>query len=406
MVLSNINITEALSTFNFYKLTNEESQTLEGEMTYLEALNVLKNMKNDKSPGSDSFTAEFLKMFLADLGHFIVRSINYSYIIKEMSHVQKLGLIICIPKQDKPKQFLKNWRPITLLNCTYKIATGCIANRIKTVLDKIISKDQTGFIKGRYIGENTRLIYDIMQYTETHNIPGLLVLVDFENAFDSLSWSFIEKALELFNFRSSIQSWIKTFYNNSISCVLQNGYLSESFKLERGCRQGDPLSPYIFIICAEILSILVKNNSDIKGITIDGEEYLISQYADDTTFTLNGSPETLYSTMTLLDYYSEISGLKINYTKSRAIWIGCKKYSKDVYHHTRWKLDWGPNQFMLLGINFTLNLEDILIYNFDSKIKQIQNVIKLWSLRKLTVLGRVTIIKTLIIPKLFIHFIT
>ena len=207
-VHSNINITEILSTFNFYKLTNEESQALEGDITYLEALNVLKNMKNDKCPGSDGFTAEFFKMFWADLGHFIVRSINYGYINKEMSHVQKLGLITCIPKQDKPKQFFKNWRPITLLNCTYKIATGCIANRIKTVLDKIISKDQIGFIKGRYIGENTRLIYDIMQYTETHNIPGLLVLVDFEMAFDSLSWSFIEKALEIFNFRSSIQSWI------------------------------------------------------------------------------------------------------------------------------------------------------------------------------------------------------
>ena len=178
-------------------------------------------MKNDKSPGSDGFTAEFFKMFWADLGHFIVRSINYGYINKEMSHVQKLGLITCIPKQAKPKQFKNIWRTITLLNCTYKIATGCIANRIKTVLDKIISKDQTGFIKGRYIGENTRLIYDIMQYTETHNIPGLLVLVDFEKAFDSLSWSFIEKALEIFNFRSSIQSWIKTFYNNYISCILQ-----------------------------------------------------------------------------------------------------------------------------------------------------------------------------------------
>ena len=214
-------------------------------------------MKNDKSPGSDGFTAELFKMFCADLGHFIVRSINYGYIIKEMSHVQKLGLITCIPKQDNPKQFKKNWWPITLLTCTYKIAAGCISNRIKTVLDKIISKDQTGFIKGRYIGENTRLIYDIMHYPETHNIPGLLVLVDFEKAFDSLSWSFIEKALEIFNFRSSIQSRIKTFYNNSISCVLQNGYLSESFKLERGCRQGDPLSPNIFIIWAEILSILV-----------------------------------------------------------------------------------------------------------------------------------------------------
>ena len=71
----------------------------------------------------------------------------------------------------------------------------------------------------------------------------------------------------------------------------------------------------------------------------------------------------LYSTMTLLDYYFEISGLKINYTKLKAILIGSKKYSKNVYHHTLWKLDWGTNQFMLLGIKFTLTLEDIVIYN-------------------------------------------
>ena len=88
MVHSDINITEALSTFNFYTLTNEESQALEGEITYLEALNVLKNMKHYKGPGSDGFTAEMFQTVLDRLGHFIVRSVNYSYVIKEMTHVE------------------------------------------------------------------------------------------------------------------------------------------------------------------------------------------------------------------------------------------------------------------------------------------------------------------------------
>ena len=82
------------------------------------------------------------------------------------------------------------------------------------------------------------------------------------------------------------------------------------------------------------------------------------------------------------------------------IWIGSKKYSKGVYHHTHWKLEWGSNQFSLLGINFTLNLNEIIESNFDSKIKQIKNLIKIWSFRKLTVLGRITILKTLIISKI------
>ena len=87
-----------------------------------------------------------------------------------------------------------------------------------------------------------------MHYTGQQNSPGMLLLIDFENAFDSLSWTFIEKALYLFNFKISIKNWIRTLYYNSTSRVLQNGFLSESIKLERGCRKGDPLSPYIFFI--------------------------------------------------------------------------------------------------------------------------------------------------------------
>ena len=144
-------------------------------------------MKNYKCPGSDGFTAEFLKFVSIDLHYFIIRSINYSYSIIEMSNTQKLGVVTCILKPNKPKHFLKNWIPITLLNCIYKIASGCIANRIKKVLDKIITKDQTGFIKGRYIEENIRLIYDILHYTEKLNITYMLLLID----FNSLSWTFI-----------------------------------------------------------------------------------------------------------------------------------------------------------------------------------------------------------------------
>ena len=101
------------------------------------------------------------------------------------------------------RHLLKNWRPLSLLDTVYKIASGTIANRIKLVLNNLIDKDQTGFIKGRYIGENIRLIYDLMNYTEENNIPGLLLLIDFEKAFDSLSWQFIHKALKFLNFGPS-----------------------------------------------------------------------------------------------------------------------------------------------------------------------------------------------------------
>ena len=135
-----------------------------------------------------------------------------------------------------------------------------------------------------------------MQYTENNKIPGLLLLVDFEKAFDSISWLFIEKVFDLFNFKDNIKYWIKLLYRNSSASIIQNGFLSESFKLGRGCRQGAPLSPYIFILCAEVLAILTRNSKAIKGISIRDESYLLSQYADDTTFILDGSPKSLEKT--------------------------------------------------------------------------------------------------------------
>ena len=106
---------------------------------------------------------------------------------------------------------LSNWRPITLLNVDCKIATKAIAKRLDASLPKLINHDQTGFIKGRYIGENIRLIIDAMEYTKAHNIPGILVTLDFRKAFDSLEWSFIMRTLDAFDFGTSIKNGFAPF---------------------------------------------------------------------------------------------------------------------------------------------------------------------------------------------------
>ena len=157
------------------KLSSENKNKLEGELTEREILTALKKMKNNKSPGIDGFTSEFFKFFYTDIKIFIKRAINEGYLEGKLSISQRQGLITCLPKGDKPKQYLKKWRPITLLNVIYKIVSGCIAERIKSVLTDLMSQAQTGFISGRYIGENTRLIYDILHITDELDIPGLLL---------------------------------------------------------------------------------------------------------------------------------------------------------------------------------------------------------------------------------------
>ena len=175
---------------------------------------------------------------------------------------------------------------------------------MKTTLDHIINKDQTGFIKGRSIVENLRVIYGVMKFTEEQKIPGLIMLIDFEKAFDSLSWNFLHKCLKYLNFGESIRQWIKVFYNDISSAVIQSGKLSSFFKIGRGCRQGDPLSPYLFIICVEFLAVKIRNNKNIKGIKVNNIEFRISHYADDTSIILDGSESSLNQTILELERFS------------------------------------------------------------------------------------------------------
>ena len=208
------------------------------------------------------------------------------------------------------------------MSVIYKLASAVISNRLKKVLDNIINENQKGFIAGRFLGENVRLIYDVMFESKKQNLPGLLLSIDFEKAFDTVSWKFIMKVLDYFNFGNSIKSWVGLFQKGSETCILQNGFMSNFFSLRRGCRQGDPISPYLFILCAEILGKMVRKNKEIKGISINGKEYKLSQYADDTQLILDGTEKSLNAALNLLKQFYIMSGLKINVDKTRALWIG------------------------------------------------------------------------------------
>ena len=157
-------------------------------------------MDNGKSPGSDGFTCEFYKFFWDYVKQTVIASINYGFKKRQLSICQRRRIITLVPKKDKSTNLLGNLRPISLLNTDYKIATKAIAKRLEAVLPLLINADQTGYIKGRYIGENGGLISDIISYTAAKNLPGLAVFLDFEKAFDSIEWNFLFKVLDKLNF--------------------------------------------------------------------------------------------------------------------------------------------------------------------------------------------------------------
>ena len=389
---------------NTPKLTENQKNSISGKLTLSEIGNALKEMKNDKSPGSDGYSAEFYKFFYKDISAFLLRSINEGFEKGELSSTQKQGVIICLPKENKDKKLLKNWRPISLLNHSYKIASAAIANRLKTVLPNILNQCQKGFIKGRYIGENIRLIYDLLFYTDVNKIPGLLLSIDYQKAFDSISWTFLESALVYFNFGNDIVHWFRTLYKDAKSNLHINGQYSEWFEIKRGVRQGDPCSPYFYLIGAEILSVMLRSNPEIKGITVREKEYLLSQFADDTVLCLDGEENSFKATINTLDIFSSISGLMINNDKTQIMWIGSRKNCNIKYMRDR-NYTWDPGIIKILGINFSTNLENIFDINYNNKLNQIEHLLAKWKKRNLTPFGKIIIIKTLAIPKLLYLFL-
>ena len=205
--------------------------------------------------------------------------------------------------------------------------------------------------------------------------------------------------MKFFKFGDSIKNWIQIFYSNIKSCVTVNGQISKWFRICRGCRQGDPLSPYLFILCAEILALMIRKNQNIKGIKIRDTEYLVSQYADDTSLTLEPSERSLENTLKILKFYADASGLRVNMEKTKVIWFGSQKGSDNKLCRN-WNLCWERGVFTLLGVKFSLNLPEMIYLNFQDKIREIKNLLLQWSKRMLTPLGRITVIKSLAMAKI------
>ena len=223
---------------------------------------------------------------------------------------------------------------------------------------------------------------------------GIMTAIDFEKAFDSLNWNFLHKSLEFFGFGESFLGWIKTFYNNISSCVINNGFSTPSFNVKRVVRQGDPLSPSLFIIVLELLALSIRNKDQIKGIEVDCSEIKLVIFADDMTSFVRDkfSHRTLFDT---IDLFSTYSGLKVNHDKTEILLLGNMEVNSS---------ELGVNEISkvikIIGVHFTFNHALFYKLNFESIEKSLRGLLKGWSWRGLTLLGKIQVIKSFAIPKI------
>ena len=149
-----------------------------------------------------------------------------------------------------------------------------------------------------------------------------MLLLDFGKACNTVEWSFLLKTVDLLGFGKRMFNWVTTFYTDHTSCILNNGHCSELFDITRGVGQKGPLSPYLFILVMEILSATLKNDPTISGIQFNDSEYFASQYADDTSLTLEDDAVSLERCLQIFDKFGDCAGLRANLDKTQAVWFG------------------------------------------------------------------------------------
>ena len=370
----------------------------EGLITRRECWDALNAMKNGKSPGNDGLTKEFYVCFFNEICSPLIDALNYSFEVGQLSTSQRQALITIIEKKDKDKRYIKNWRPISLINIDAKIASQALAARVKKVLASIIKSDPTAYVEGRYIGESIHLISDILEYTEDHGIDGVLFYADFEKAFDSIEHTFILATLESFGFGLQFLQWIRVILNNGESCIMNNGHSTGYFLIKRGCRQGDPLSAHLFIICVEVLFVQVRDNNEIIGITINDHEIKLSAFVDDANF-LVSHIKSLELVFNACSGFQTFSSLKLNLEKSEACWIGTARASTHMPISCIW-VNLNSDAIRSLGIFNSYDTDLAEKLNFLDNLKCLTDVLNLWRGRGLSLEGKILVFKSLALSKL------
>ena len=245
----------------------------------------MKGLQTGKSPGSDGLPIEFYSAFWDILCDPLLSVLNDSFRIGSLCASQREALLRLIHKRDD-KRLVKNWRPISLLNSDYKLASKIITERLRRVMPSIVHSDQTCSVTGRSIFSNLHLIRDTLDMINKTDESGILVTLDQMKAFDRVDHEFLMRTLAKFGFGPSFCRWVSIFYSDVFSRIICNGKLTAPVFLERGVRQGCPLSPLLYVLTSEGLSNQIRRNPAIDGFLLPGAgglQFKISQYADDAT---------------------------------------------------------------------------------------------------------------------------
>ena len=391
-----LDLTSQWDLFSYVKsrLSESEQASCEGPLTLAEASEALQRSNRNKSPGADGLTVEFYSQFWDKLGELLVSVFNQGLAREELPESMKASVTRLVHKKDD-KRLSKNWRPISLLNVDYKICSKAVSFRLSRVLGSIVDPDQTCSVPGRSIHSNLVLLRDTLAFIDRTGETGILLSLDQEKAFDRVDRIFLLNLLEHFGFGPWFRACIATLYNGAFMRVLVNDFLSNPILLERGVRQGDALSPMLYVLCVEVLACKIRASPDVKGFLLPGAgglEFRVCQYADDTTAFVKDE-RSLHALFNIIGDFERGSGAKLNRTKTEALWLGAWRDRPDEPLGLSW-----VKKAKILGIVFgSVNVDRD---NWEPRLSKLDQCVSRWKNRSLSLIGKVLILNILGFSKL------
>eukprot|EP00268_Persea_americana_P008169 TRINITY_DN13144_c0_g1_i12.p1 TRINITY_DN13144_c0_g1~~TRINITY_DN13144_c0_g1_i12.p1 ORF type:complete len:489 (+),score=85.97 TRINITY_DN13144_c0_g1_i12:613-2079(+) len=384
----------SLDNLDFISLEESDSDWLEKAFDEEEVKAAVFNKKGEKAPGPDGFPLAFFQRFWEDLKVDVMEFMTEFHGRGKLSKLVGASFIVIIAKKIGAES-IKDFRPIRLIGSIYKVLAKVLASRMKKVLPKIISMVQGAFVYGRQILDGVLIANECIHSRKKEKRPGLICKLDLEKAYDRVDWDFLQYLMRRMGFGVKWRAWILECLSSATFSIIINGSPTGFFSASRGLRQGDPLSPFLFVIIGEALSRMLHagvNANLFEGFRPANTILEIShlQFADDTLLFCNADEDQLRNVKAILFYFEAVSGLRVNFFKSELIGI---KVNED--HLNRLANIFGCKAVTLPSTYLGLPLCGGTSTNslWSPVLERMEKKLSLWKAKYLSLGGRVTLIK-------------
>lgn len=371
-------------------LSLAERECLVAPIQLFELELALQQSSKKKSPGPDGLTYEFYSVFFEELKHDLIKLFNCFLNGTQPEPSFTAGIITLIPKKENSTS-IHDKRPISMLNCDYKLYTKILYNRVQPLIESLVGSGQTACLSNQSCTTNLKQIRNIViKSSSSKSFKGSIVSLDLEKAFDRVDHNFLWLVLEKFGFPPQFIICLQNLYGKATSKILFNGTLTNDIQIKSSVRQGCPLSMALFVLYIEPL--IRKMSNCIKGCFIDNNFYKVIVYADDITIFIRDDEE-FDSILEIINSFSLFAKIKLNVRKSRFMRLNNCRTGPHLLTEV--------NSLKILGVEIFQNFNDTVNFNYSKIIQSIKFLIQIHQKRNLNIFQKTWILNHLILSKLW-----